>query len=169
MIIIDAAIAPIDRKYTFPIIRVIHIRAINYRSLIRCNEPSLLVPRLDYNSGRVFDHLVAGRERERGNASGVACPEISGLVFIILDLSVFLPLFSRNFAFTIESNEQELFRLESFFSRNNNFLHIVGKIFFRHRRVRKAITFLRAAKHLLPALSPSLSLSVPGLSSRFFV
>lgn len=118
MIIIDAAIAPIDRKYTFPIIRVIHIRAINYRSLIRCNEPSLLVPRLDYNSGRVFDHLVAGRERERerGNASGVACPEISGLVFIILDLSVFLPLFSRNFAFTIESNEQE--GLDNYFDWN---------------------------------------------------
>ena len=50
--------------YAFPIIRVIHIRAINYRPLIRCNKPSLLVPRLDYNSGRVFDHLVARKERK---------------------------------------------------------------------------------------------------------
>lgn len=83
----------------------------------------MLVPRLDYNSGRVFDHLVAGRERERGNASGVACPEISGLVFIILDLSVFLPLFSRNFAFTIESNEQE--GLDNYFDWNLSFLEII--------------------------------------------
>lgn len=91
MIIIDAAIAPIDRKYTFPIIRVIHIRAINYRSLIRCNEPSLLVPRLDYNSGRVFDHLVAGRERE-GTLRGSRVPKYPDS-FLLFSICQFFFLF----------------------------------------------------------------------------
>ena len=87
--------------YAFPIIRVIHIRAINYRPLIRCNKPSLLVPRLDYNSGRVFDHLVARKEREKGNASGAS--KYPGPVFIISRWrdTVSMQIFSVSFSFSI--------------------------------------------------------------------